>query len=70
LSLLTAAQPCHRCIASTGYIGGFLGDWRAAPSGINCEKKRALLKGEGVVFDERGMLVDAESKWWADFKGV
>jgi hypothetical protein len=29
-----------------------------------------LLKGEGVVFDERGMLVDAEGKWWVDFKTV
>jgi hypothetical protein len=37
---------------------------------MNCEKKLALLKGEGVVFDERGMLVDGEGKWWVDFAGV
>ena len=60
-------QPCHRCIASTGYIGGFLGDWRDAPSGINMEKKLALLKGEGVLFDVKGKLVD-QGRWWGDFK--
>jgi methylated-DNA-[protein]-cysteine S-methyltransferase len=60
--------PCHRVIASTGYIGGFLGDWRDAPSGVNCEKKLKLLEGEGVVFDERGMLVGGEGRLWADFK--
>jgi len=38
---------------------------------MNCEKKLALLKGEGVVFDQRGMLVDGpdgEGRWWEDFK--
>lgn len=37
-----------------------MGDWNKAPSGINCEKKLQLLKGEGVEFDENGMLVEKE----------
>lgn len=49
------------------YIGGFQGDWQKAPSGQNTEKKRELLRGEGVVFDGRGMLVDA-GRWWSEFK--
>lgn len=60
-------QPCHRCIASTGYIGGFQGDWRDAPSGLNIEKKLKLLKEEGVEFDERGMLKD-KTQYWDSFK--
>ncbi|KAF2427414.1 DNA binding methylated-DNA--cysteine S-methyltransferase [Tothia fuscella] len=59
--------PCHRCIASTGYIGGFKGDWEKAPSGINCEMKLESLKEEGVEFDGRGMLLD-RTCWWDDFK--
>jgi len=58
--------PCHRVIASTGYIGGFQGDWQKAPSGINCEKKLVLLKEEGVEFDDKGMLRD-HSCWWDEF---
>ncbi|KFY81111.1 hypothetical protein V499_00105 [Pseudogymnoascus sp. VKM F-103] len=59
--------PCHRCIASTGFVGGFMGDWNKAPSGINQEKKIELLKGEGVEFDEKGMLMD-KARWWDEFK--
>jgi len=59
--------PCHRCIASTGYIGGFQGDWQDAPSGLNVEKKLALLKKEGVEFDARGVIVDRK-RVWRDFK--
>ncbi|OBT66849.1 methylated-DNA-[protein]-cysteine S-methyltransferase [Pseudogymnoascus sp. 23342-1-I1] len=59
--------PCHRCIASTGFVGGFMGDWNKAPSGINQEKKIELLKGEGVEFDEKGMLMD-KGRWWDEFK--
>ncbi|KAF2500916.1 DNA binding methylated-DNA--cysteine S-methyltransferase [Lophium mytilinum] len=59
--------PCHRCIASTGFIGGFQGDWQKAPSGINIEKKMSLLKEEGVEFDEKGMLVD-RGAWWDEFR--
>jgi hypothetical protein len=34
---------------------------------MNCEKKLRLLKEEGVVFTEDGMLKD-KSCWWDDFK--
>jgi len=44
-----------------------MGDWEKAPSGINCEKKLELLKGEGVEFDEKGILKD-EKKLWEDFR--
>lgn len=44
-----------------------MGDWNKAPSGINQEKKIELLKGEGVVFDEKGMLLD-KGRWWDEFK--
>ncbi|KAF1992010.1 DNA binding methylated-DNA--cysteine S-methyltransferase [Aulographum hederae CBS 113979] len=59
--------PCHRCIAASGYIGGFMGDWQKAPSGQNCTKKLALLEAEGVFFNDKGMLVD-QARWWDDFK--
>ena len=49
------------------YIGGFQGDWRDAPSGLNTEKKLELLRAEGVVFDGKGMLVD-RARWWSEFK--
>jgi methylated-DNA-[protein]-cysteine S-methyltransferase len=44
-----------------------MGDWEAAPSGLNQERKLKLLKEEGVDFDEKGMLVD-KAKWWDQFK--
>ncbi|KAF2000665.1 DNA binding methylated-DNA--cysteine S-methyltransferase [Amniculicola lignicola CBS 123094] len=59
--------PCHRCIASTGFIGGFKGDWEKVPSGQNQTSKLVLLKGEGVEFDEKGMLVD-KKRLWDEFK--
>ncbi|KAF3004115.1 hypothetical protein E8E13_004372 [Curvularia kusanoi] len=55
--------PCHRCIASTGFIGGFKGDWEKVPSGQNQESKRELLKEEGVLFDENGYLIDKKVLW-------
>ncbi|KAI9764236.1 MAG: hypothetical protein M1840_008626 [Geoglossum simile] len=58
--------PCHRCIAATGYVGGFQGSWERAPSGVNCEKKLELLEKEGVRFDGKGMLIDA-GRWWDEF---
>jgi methylated-DNA-[protein]-cysteine S-methyltransferase len=48
-------------------IGGFFGEAQNAPSGVNNKMKRELLEKEGVVFDERGKLVD-EGRWWDDFK--
>lgn len=49
--------PCHRVISATGHIGGFKGDWEAAPSGVNQTLKRKLLKEEGVEFDTSGKLL-------------
>jgi methylated-DNA-[protein]-cysteine S-methyltransferase len=65
---LVLAQPCHRCIAANGFIGGFFGDWEKAPSGQNQTSKLALLRGEGVEFDEEGMLVDDGEKWFEGFE--
>ena len=74
--------PCHRIICADGVsvtsesveranrnqsIGGFKGEPQDAPSGINQMEKRRLLKSEGVVFDDKGCLVDL-TRWWEDFK--
>lgn len=37
--------PCHRVVASTGKIGGFMGHIK----GKEIERKIALLKSEGVI---------------------
>ncbi|KAL1796503.1 hypothetical protein ACET3X_005043 [Alternaria dauci] len=58
--------PCHRCIASTGFVGGYKGDWEKAPSGQNQNSKLQLLQDEGVVFDANGFLVD-RTLLWDDF---
>ncbi|KAK7189461.1 hypothetical protein DPSP01_001452 [Paraphaeosphaeria sporulosa] len=58
--------PCHRVLASTGFIGGFKGDWEKVPSGQNQTSKRELLAAEGVQLDENGYLVD-KSCWWDNF---
>lgn len=45
--------PCHRVIAQNYYIGGYFGsaDW---------QKKREILRREGVDFDDDGFLADRE----------
>ena len=43
-----------------------MGDWEKAPSGQNQTSKLALLRKEGVEFDEKGYLLDGK-KWFADF---
>ena len=35
---------------------------------MNQGKKLALLKEEGVEFDEKGMLLEPEKRWWNEFK--
>ncbi|KAI9852081.1 MAG: hypothetical protein M1838_001878 [Thelocarpon superellum] len=50
--------PCHRCITSTGTVGGYL---------FTPEKKLAILKEEGVDFDTQGRLLD-KSKIFTEFK--
>jgi len=56
--------PCHRVIASDGYVGGFKGDWEKAPSGINQALKLKLLKEEGVDFTPEGKLIDKPGVWF------
>ena len=57
-------MPCHRVIASDGFIGGFKGDWEKAPSGVNQTLKLKLLRGEGVDFTKEGKLVVREGVWF------
>ena len=54
-------QPCHRIISSGSLIGGFMGD--KVPSGMNVAKKRKRLEDEGVLFDEKGKLVNVNCFW-------
>lgn len=50
--------PCHRVLATGGGIGGFRGSWgRNGEAGKNDDKKRALLREEGVRFDGSGKVV-------------
>jgi len=46
--------PCHRVIPATFKLGGFQGE----VTGASIEKKRQLLKEEGVIFDDQGNLID------------
>ncbi|GAA5987143.1 hypothetical protein JCM5350_003860 [Sporobolomyces pararoseus] len=71
--------PCHRIIATNGYIGGFSGEWNkpqkststTARRGKNAKveqgpkvsEKLLLLESEGVKFDQKGMLKD-KTCWW------
>lgn len=40
-----------------------MGELNKAPSGVNCQKKLELLKGEGVLFDEAGSIVEKGRLW-------
>jgi O-6-methylguanine DNA methyltransferase len=44
-------------------IGGFMGEAYDAPSGQNRAKKETLLKEEGVLFDDKGKLLDMKRMW-------
>ncbi|RMZ84882.1 hypothetical protein DV738_g453, partial [Chaetothyriales sp. CBS 135597] len=56
--------PCHRVIASDGFVGGFKGDWQNAPSGVNQSLKLKLLKEEGVNFTGDGRLITTRTVWF------
>lgn len=64
---LAPEVPCHRIISATGHIGGYKGDWHNAPSGINRDRKRELLKEEGVDFDEKDNVIRKDDLWFNDF---
>lgn len=50
--------PCHRVLASGGGLGGFHGSWgRNGKDGLHDERKRKLLRDEGVRFDGKGIVV-------------
>lgn len=58
--------PCHRVIASTGYIGGFLGEWNDSAhhnQGKHVRRKIELLSEEGVRFTDKGYLIGEEMIW-------
>lgn len=55
--------PCHRVLASGGKIGGFGGEWGEA--GKHAQKKRSMLREEGVRFDGHGKVVGGP---FVDFK--
>ena len=46
--------PWHRVVASKGRIGGFSGQWGKCQP--NTDKKYALLRKEGVKFDDKGYV--------------
>jgi len=57
--------PCHRVLAADGGIGGFFGSWgRNGKAGENDDKKRTLLREEGIRFDGKGRVVGSA---WSGF---
>jgi len=56
--------PCHRVIATDGFVGGFKGDWEKAPSGVNQSMKLDLLREEGVNFTPEGKLIVTDNVWF------
>ncbi|KXN69615.1 hypothetical protein CONCODRAFT_79246 [Conidiobolus coronatus NRRL 28638] len=60
--------PCHRVLSSTGFIGGYSGQWA---EGDLIDKKYALLAKEGVPFEVESSYLSEEvqkQKLFTDFK--
>lgn len=57
--------PCHRVIATNGFVGGYCGEWgpEGKAGGKMYNKKLTLLEDEGVQFDTKGMLRDRTLIW-------
>jgi methylated-DNA-[protein]-cysteine S-methyltransferase len=51
--------PCHRVVAADLSIGGFQGE----TDGPHIERKRALLRAEGISFDAAGKVKDPSAVW-------
>ncbi|KAJ7683598.1 DNA binding methylated-DNA--cysteine S-methyltransferase, partial [Mycena rosella] len=60
-NLFAPFVPCHRVIASSLFIGGFLGEWgKEHRTGTQCSP---LLSKEGVAFTAEGYLKGADLLW-------
>lgn len=58
--------PCHRILGSGGGLGGFHGSWgKKGEKGLHDDKKRRLLRDEGVRFDGKGRVV---GRVWEGFR--
>ena len=51
--------PCHRVIRADLNLGGYFG----AAEGKRLERKRSLLRAEGVEFDQQDQLIDNGKIW-------
>jgi methylated-DNA-[protein]-cysteine S-methyltransferase len=51
--------PCHRVVAADLSIGGFQGE----TDGPQIERKRELLRAEGIAFDAAGKIKDSSAVW-------
>jgi methylated-DNA-[protein]-cysteine S-methyltransferase len=58
-NLFAPDVPCHRVVAADLSIGGFQGE----TDGPQIERKRALLRAEGIAFDAAGKVKDASAVW-------
>ncbi|GJJ07995.1 hypothetical protein Clacol_002202 [Clathrus columnatus] len=61
--------PCHRVIASTGYIGGFFGEWNSPTNHAQrkqVQRKIELLNQEGVEFTDKGYLMGGKEIIWQE----
>ncbi|KAJ7618233.1 6-O-methylguanine DNA methyltransferase [Mycena rosella] len=59
--------PCHRVIASSLFIGGFLGEWgKEHRTGTQYNRKLELLLTEGVAFTAEGYLKGTDLLWRKD----